>query len=237
MLKRYVFVFLSLGMTGLCHAQSDMPKEVSRIVDNYLKDSTAHFGPLSAQKSGYFSRDSVQIKDLRVERVLRHYKIKHIFLDAYPDTVPLSEIIEPSGIWTILITAHNKPLYEISLDETKEKPTLISMGGPVGGSYFGDMWEALIKTYPKSTGINPVFFSQSGWIFFGPEERFLYFKQKGPRKIYYIKTGRGGELSELLPGSMEELDDSKVLMEYWKKQGLNEVGLSPEEFKRRRERK
>ena len=69
----------------------------------------------------------------------------------------------------------------------------------------------------------------------GKEERFLYFRQKGPGKICYIKPGYSGDdLSALFSGSMENLDDSRVLMDYWKKRGINEVGISVEEMQRRR---
>ena len=233
MRKFIVFVFCVVGMVGLGYAQLFNPEtEVKRFLDNYTKDSTADRGPLYAKRAGWFN-DSVKIRDLKI-RTIEIYKFKHIFLDAYPDTVPLSELIQPSGHWFVLVMAHNKPLYQLLLRNLTGEPEFVGMSYLESGSRIRKMWELLLDTYPESSGINPVFFSRYGWIV-GFKECFLYFEQKGPRKIYYLRTGRSSDsLSELFPSSITTLDDSKKLVDYWKKQGINEVGLSREERERRR---
>jgi len=199
----------------------EMPKEVTRFLDNYFKDSTVQWGPLYAKKKDRFN-DSVKIKDLRM-RVLEVYVHKHIFLNDYPDTVSFSEFIEPSGSWLVLIMAHNKPLYQLELINTTGGPEFVGMAYLESGTKFREMWELLLKYYPASTGINPVLFAPYGGM--SSSRSFLYFKQLGSRKIYYRRSHYENDpLEELFPASIETLDDSKKLIEYWKKQGLNEIG-------------
>ena len=44
------------------------------------------------------------------------------------------------------------------LEYSKEKPMCIGSGSLTSGSTPRKMWEQLLKAYPESTGINPVFF-------------------------------------------------------------------------------
>jgi hypothetical protein len=202
----------------------NMPENVKRFLENYVNDSTARWGPKEALRSGDFAKESIQIEDLKVGRVLEIYQLKHIFLNDIPDTIPFSEIIEPTGYWFVLITAHDKPLYQLLLKNTEGELKFIGMNFLTPGFPVVYMWNQLLKTYPESTGINPVFFSRYGFAG-GSRERILYFEQKGPRKIYYATLKlKNDPLDILLPNSIETLNDSRKLIEYWKKQGLNEVG-------------
>jgi hypothetical protein len=221
-------VFFVIGVAVGGYTQK-VPIEVKSVLENYVKDSTTSFGLLYAKKRGRIS-DSVRIKDLRL-KAIEIYKIKHIFLSAYPDTVPFNEIIEPSGHWLILVMAHNKPLYELYLDNAKGKPIFVGVGSlPSDGGF---VWHPILETHPESTEISSVLFSQSGWFPIGPREFFIYFKQKGPRKIYYLSPNPLNDpLKKLFTGSIKTLDDSKMLIEYWKKQGLNEVGQRGDELER-----
>jgi hypothetical protein len=223
MRKFMAFVFLILGVASIGYAQREMPEEVKKFLENYFEDTTIDHSFLRAQRAG-FIREPVQIKDLRMI-TLEVYQLKHIFLDAYPDTVPFSEIIEPTGHWIALITANNKALYEVFLKNSEEGPRTIGMAPLTRGMPPEYMWEQLLKVNPESTGINPVFFSRYGHIL-GSRENILYFEQKGPRKIFYIRS-RGDDvaLRSRFTAPIETLDDSKKLIEYWKKQGLNEVGI------------
>jgi hypothetical protein len=232
-MRKFTFwILFVIGVAGSGYAQN-MPKKVKRFLDNYTNDSMGYMGPLHARERGRLG-DSVKIKDLKVEKVVEIYQFKHIFLNAYPDTVPFFEIIEPTGYWFVLITAHGKPLYELVLDNTQEEPVFIVMSSlPPGGGF---MWKPLLDSYTESMG-KPVYFSRFGFLF-GHREHFLYFKQKGPRKIFYIGNGVGGDpLRPLFSESINDLDDSKLLIEYWKKQGINEVGIGGDGLGRRRNKK
>jgi len=218
MRKFIVFVLFVVAIVSTGYGQG-IPKEIKMFVENHIKDSTTRYGVSRARRM----IPSIHAEDLSV-RILEMYKFKHVFLDVYPDTVDLSEIIKPSGYWRILVMAHNKPLYELYLDNSKGIPEFVGMASlPSNGS---PIWDPLLKDYPESAGINPVLFSRSG-IPFIPEESFFYFKQKGPRKIRYL--GRGRFVEPLL----KNIDDSRQLMGHWKKQGLNEVGISGYEYRRR----
>jgi hypothetical protein len=231
MKKLIFFAFLMIGVAGVGHTQ-EVPKEIERFLENYTKDSMVEGGPLYAKKSRFLS-DTVKIKDVRVGRVLQGYKFKHIFLDEYPDTVAFSEIIEPSGRWFVLITVRDKPAYELwlRLDKITGKTIYVGMAEI---SSDGNVWEALAKAYPASTGINPIYIP----MFNNPY--LLYFKQLGPRKLCYYSDGVKDErLAGLLPGSIGKLGDSRRYVEYLKMQGINEFGMGREriEEKRRQEGK
>ena len=202
----------------------ELPVEVRRFLENYTKDSTAQWGPIDARSAGRFSSESVRIKDLRVGRVIEIYQLRHTFLDKYPDTVPFSEIIESTKHWLVLITAYNQPLYELLLRNPGGKPEFFGMRSLPIGSRRREMWDLLLKGYPEATKINPIFFSRFGFTV-GSREAIFYFPQKGPRKIYFIGPRFDEDpLNTLLSNSINVLDDSKILIEYWKKLGLNEVG-------------
>jgi len=194
------------------------PVEIMDFLDDYVKDSTVNYlgGALAARNSGRLG-DSVKIKDLKVERILQMYRLKDVSLNDYPDTVSFSEIIQPVGYWYVLITAHNKPLYQLVLDNTKERPEFIMSSS----GYNKELWEPLLKYYPKQTEINPIFFARVNFLS-SFREGFLYFEQKGPRKVHYLKPGFVNDtLSVLFPNPITALDDSKKLIRYWKDKGLN----------------
>ncbi|MDR0306070.1 MAG: hypothetical protein LBI42_04440 [Chitinispirillales bacterium] len=217
MRKLIVFAFFAVGMVGGGYPQ-EIPKELMRLVENNVKDTdpNARYGFLRAKRAGFIkgSIDSIHIQDLRV-RVLQMYRFKHVFLEAYPDSVDFGKIIEPSGYWRVLVMAQRKPLYEVYLRDSLKVPVFAGMASlPSNGSH---IWDPLLKDYPESTRVNPVLFSKSGVPFFNRDDFFLYFKHKNSRKIRYLKDRFGDQ-------SLETLDDSKELIRYWKKQGLNEVG-------------
>ncbi|MDR0308223.1 MAG: hypothetical protein LBI42_15520 [Chitinispirillales bacterium] len=212
MRRLIVFAFLVVGVVGGSYAQFGVPKEVIRFAENYIKDSAAHSGE---NRSGMIRDSSIQIQDLRVGRALEIYDLKQdISLDTYPDTVPFSEIIESTYHWLVLIMAHGKPIYELVVDNSKKEPAFAARRS-IGN---GIMWNLLSEIYPESTGINPVFFSR--YRFYRSREAFLYFKQKGPRRIYYLGSGWKDDplgLGTIFTASMSSLDDSKKLLEYLKK--------------------
>jgi hypothetical protein len=245
MRKWITFAFLVVGVAGGGYAQlREMPKEVKEFLGNYIKDSTARRGPLEAKSRKYFA-DSIQIKDLRV-RAVEVYTIKHVSIDAYPDTVPLSEIISPSGWWRVLVMAHGKPLYELLMEYAGiGNPRYVQASYPnPGDSFNNEMWNSLLNAYPESTGINPVFvtvdLTDAFRGNFSTGNNFLYFRQKGPRQIHYLKTRfKDDTLKTLFSSSIENLDDSKKLVGFLKRRGLNKeairsdgrMGLKPEEVK------
>jgi len=221
-------VALMVGVVGYAQ-ERPMPIEVREFLDNYIKDSTADYGPIDAKNFGYLPRDLVQIRDLKL-RIVELYQFKHVYLNSYPDTVALSELIEPSGRWSVLVMAQNKPFYQVFLDNYQcEKTERAGMSDIGEDNMTANKWKALLEAYPgESTEIKAVFFSRLG-VTLNATECFLYFREKGPRKIFYIKPGRpNDELEKLFTGSIDNLDDSQKLMRYWKEQGINEVGIRDE---------
>ena len=226
-----IWACLVVGMAGAGDAR-EMPEEVRRFLENYLKDPNASWGFSRVKQRIGLCDSSVQLKDLSV-RALEIYRLKHGFLNTYPDTIPFSEIIEPTSRWLVVVMAHNKPLYKLNLDNIGEKPGITRASIPPRGSNFGcRIWDPLLKAYPESTGINPILFEEPGHR----GESVLYFQQNGPRKIHNVSVQF--ERSDnpihtmnpslmLFTGSIETLDDSKKLIRHWKSRGINEVGINP----------
>jgi len=240
MRKLMIFAFLLAAATGWGYAQlRETPEAVRAFLENYTNDSTERQYFLSTKGFGSIP-DSVQLKDLSV-RAIEAYYVKSDSIDMYPDTVPLSEIIRPMGLWLVLVMAHNKPLYQQFLGYNgMEQPRTIGGTFPSPGSDLKNpMWLSLLETYPQSTGINPVLvqIKDKNIIFnvgnnFAGGNNFLYFKQLGPRKIYYIKPEMpwlGDTLKTLFSGSIRTLDDSKKLVEFLKKRELNKKKVGSDE--------
>ena len=224
MRKLVILAIWVVGLAALGGEAQEVPGEVKAFLGSYVRDSTAKWGPLEYKKAGAIP-ESVQIKDLSF-RVLQVYSFKGVSLNEYPDTVALGDIIEPSASWHVLVIAHNKALYELTLYNKDGVPRIIRTAS--GSGFRGSRWDPLLKVYPESAGMNPVLVtSRAG---FGRTHDFLYFKKKGHRKIYFLKPAWDDDpLDSLLTASIETLDDSKKLIGYWKKRGINKIGFSANE--------
>jgi hypothetical protein len=216
-------------------AVGEMPKEVRAFLDNYLKDSTAKWGPAQFKGRDCFD-DSIQIKILNV-RAIEVYGIISP-LDAYPDSVPLRDIIKPSGHWNVVVMAHNKVLYTLTLINTDGKTKVRSAGLFTPSSCKDNILTRLSEAYPESAGINPVFVNVDYLSHrFEPDkgDQFFYFPQKGPRKIYFVGSGNTNAekaLRALFPGTLENLDDSQKLIRLLKKKAADKK-RKEEDFRRR----
>jgi hypothetical protein len=125
------------------------------------------------------------------------------------------------GQWRVLIMAHNKPLYQITVVNWDDGEIKFLMGA---STYDKDLWDPLLEAYPESTGINPILVTTDKTpLGFGDiGDWFLYFKQKGPRKVHYVKrewTPRNVELETMFSTSIKNLDDSRKFVRYKKRGG------------------
>lgn len=190
-----------------CHAQ-DVPAEIIEIINNYSKDSTAEYGFLFAKKWLHLS-SSAQLKDIKIGKPIQEFGVKYSALDTCSDTVSLNEIIEAKDSWHIPIMIGDQPAYELELRKKSGNWRFSKMSDlPTG-----NMWDQLRFAYPESSGIKPV-------LVVDGLSKYFYFKQKGPRKIYYIRSGYQNDSLEMVtPGSISALSDSKKLIQHWKKQG------------------
>jgi hypothetical protein len=115
--------------------------------------------------------------------------------------------------------AHDKPLYEMALLNTIRGLKVLNISG-----YDKNIWDPLLEAYPASTKINPVLVTTDPFPDLSDRgDNFLYFKQKGPRKVYYIRHEggmlRNVELENLFSGSIKTLDDSRKFVRYKKRGG------------------
>jgi len=207
MRKQISIILFLAGIASWCYAQK-APKEVMEIMKNYVKDSTAEDGFLSA-KQWLKNVESISAADIEVGEPIQEYRVKYNMLDSCSDTISFNELIEPRDYWIFPIRAKERYLYEVMVSKYNsvwhisgraELPT-------------DNMWEQFRLAYPESTGINPV-------LVIDGLSQYFYFKQKGPRKIFYIRPGFQNDSIEMVtPGSIQALDDSKKLIRHWKNQG------------------
>jgi hypothetical protein len=169
--------------------------------------------------------DSIQIKDLRLKVLQEHWFKRNISFNDYPDTVALSELIEPGFLWRVLVMAHGEPLYEFWLNSRTGKP-IIQQSNIVTRQH--PIWVSLLEAYPEPTEINPTLI-----VYSGPRRQyfFLYFKQLGPRKIHYSSRSEFNlTFDSLFTASIGTLDDSKILIRYLKEREISERTGGTEEF-------
>jgi len=200
-------IIVILNMTSGGYSQ-EVPAGIIELMENYTKDSTFKFG-LSYAKKWLHLNDSIQLKDLKIGRPVQEFRVKYPVLDTCSDTASFNKIIEAKDHWHMPVMVGDQALYELELTKTDGKWRFFSMGDlPTD-----NMWTQLQNAYPESSGINPVL------VVDGISE-FFYFKQKGIRKIYYIRPGyQNDSLERVLPGSINSLNDSKELIKHWKRQG------------------
>jgi hypothetical protein len=185
-----------------------VPKEVQSIIDDYVKDSTADCGFLFAKKWLHLD-NSIESNKIRTGIPIQEFGINYSFLDTCKDSISFGTIILPKDIWILPICYKDKVIYEVQISKYSGSWKMVGTSELATGN----VWEMLIKIYSDSSIIRPV-------LVVDGLNKFLYFPQKGKRKVYYIRPGwKNDTLATVLPGSLESLNDSKELVKYWKKIG------------------
>ena len=178
------------------------------IMKNYVIDSTAEDGFLSA-KHWLKNSESISAADIEVGQPIQEYRVKYNLLDTCADSIPFYELIEPKDYWIFPIRAKDRYLYEVNVSKFEGK-WHISGRAELPAI---NMWQQMRAAYPESTGINPM-------LVVDGISKYFYFKQKGHRRIYYIKPGyQNDSLEVVTASSMTTLADSKQLVKHWKKMG------------------
>lgn len=207
MRKRIIAILIMALIASWCNSQ-DVPAEITEILNGYLDNPTAEYGFLFAKKWLHLS-DSIQLTDVKVGRPIQEFTVKYPVLDTCSDTIPFYQIIKATNYWLVPVLIGDKPLYELELSKSTGKWQF----SKIRDLPSGNMWDQLSSVYSESTETNPV-------LVVDGLSKYFYFKQKGPRKIYYIRPGyKNDSLEMITPGSLRALDDSKKLIKHWKEQG------------------
>jgi hypothetical protein len=199
--KILLMLLLTAGMADWSHAQQ-VPKEVQKMIDGYTQDSTSHFGLKAAQRSLGVDR-SLQSTDIQVGQPVEVYNIRESALDTCGDDLPLRELLVPANTWTFAVKAHGKYIYDLDIAKRKDGTWFWVGAGELKPD---NWWQKLRKTYPDSSGINPILIDYEGF-------KYLYFPQKSTHNFFFIKYG-----NEQFPfawntsNSMDSLDDGKILV-------------------------
>jgi hypothetical protein len=203
----------------------EMPEAVQRFLDNYTIDSTARWGPLHFRGGiAALLPDSIRTEDLRLIVLQEHWFRRDISFNDYSDTVTLRELIEPGFLWRVLVMAHGEPIYELWLNSRTGKP-IIQQSNVASRRH--PIWGPLLRVYSELTDTNSALIITNPVLIIHDELSisypFFYFELLGPRKIYYT-DGRGlnTAFDSLFTRSIEDLDDSKILIRYLKEREINE---------------
>ncbi len=200
-------IFLAIS-THWCFAQNKVPKEVQDIIDNYTKDSTIEYGFAFAKKWLHLP-DSIEFKGINTGIPIQQHRVRYALLDSCKDSISFDKLIYPDDYWVIPISYNDKFIYEVYASKSTGIWRLSQMGDLPTDNH----WDKLHRVFPKSCGISPILVKDG-------LNKFLYFPHISKRKVYYIRPGwENDSLAILLNGSFENLDDSKKLVNYWKKKG------------------
>jgi hypothetical protein len=207
MRKQIAGILLLASMASWCYGQY-AAKEVMEIMKDYVSDSTAEDGFLSA-KHWLKNIESISAADIEVGQPIQEYRIKYNMLDTCADSIPFYKLLEPKDYWIFPIRTKDRYLYEVNVSKFEGKWHISGRAELPSDN----MWQQLRSAFPESTGINPM-------LVVDGLSKYLYFKQKGLRKIYYIKPGfQNDSLEMVTTSSMSALDDTKKLLRHWKKKG------------------
>jgi hypothetical protein len=180
-----------------------VPKEVKEMIDGYIQNLTA--------QSRLGILPSWQLPDIQVGIPIEEYYIQESLLDTCGNDLPIRELLIPANIWTFPVRAHDKYLYYVEIAKGKDGKWDWNGAGGLGGGGPENWWQKLRKSYPESTGINPILICDG--LF-----KYLYFPQKSPRNLFYIKYGNEQfDFARNSSNSMDSLDDSRILVPHLKK--------------------
>ncbi len=184
----------------------EMPPCVRDYVDNYVKDSTGEEGFLHIKGIYNDLMDtSIKSNEIEVDLPIKEYKFDYEKLDTCSDTVPVEDLIRPTGRWILPVKAHGKYIYEVYIRKTKDGCIWAGSGSLNYDLYWGD----LRKKYPSNSGDNPVLINKGN-------TRYLHFPKRDARNLYYLK--HGGPNVKTVTHDLSAMNDGRKIIATIKKE-------------------
>lgn len=197
-----------------------VPPEVQKMIDGYIKDSTADFGFIIAKRNLGIDQ-SLQLADIRVGRPIEVYHIRYSLLDTCGNDLPVRDFTNSSNIWIFPVQARGKFIYDIEIAKWKDgKWHWTASNGLSQESW----WSKLRKAYPESSTVQPILIRD------GVRE-YLHFPQKSAFNLFMIKHGNEQDTFSLhSSNSIDSLDDSRRFLSYqierWKQDKPNRDAIN-----------
>ncbi len=153
----------------------DVPECVREIVENYAKDYTSEMG--FPRLGNTFSNidKSIKMNEIEVEPPIKEYIIDYEILDTCSTSLPINELIRPTGRWVFPVKARNQYIYQVYIRYTKNG-CIYSESSSMHKDWF---WTSLRKQFSVKSGINPV-------LVINGQQMYLHFPHKGSRNLYYL---------------------------------------------------
>lgn len=170
--KIYLFILIAFSLVFPA-LKLEVPECVEEIVENYTRNDTWE---MSFSKISFSNIEkSIQLSEIEVEPPIKEYTIDYEKLDTCSVSIPIEDLIRPSGRWVFPVKARGSYIYEVYIKYTKNG-CRFSEAASMHHEWF---WTSLREQYPVSSGKSPVLI-KSG------TSRYLHFPHKGSRNLYYL---------------------------------------------------
>lgn len=177
-MHNFLLLILVLYSISFSKLKLDIPPCIQNYVNNYVADSTGENGFLYMKKVCWDYIDhSITSNEIEADRPIKEYVFDYEKIDTCPDTLPVEELIKPTGNWILPVKARGVYIYEIIIKKTKDSCIAIGNSTLNYDLYWGD----LRKKYPSSHGDNPVLINDL-------TSKYLHFPKRGPRNLYFLDS-------------------------------------------------
>jgi len=202
-----MLTFFIIGVASLCQAQK-VPKEVQKMIDLYTKDPTINFGFNDAKEWAFVLDQNIKFSDIEVGVPVGEYCFEYDSLEKYDDTVSIKSVIESTNVWYLPILAHGEFLYDVGIYNNNGISKMVEMG--TGISY---LWQD--KEIVKQSSL----WGYSILIKAG-SRKYIHFPQKDAHNLLDAKPFHDDSLG-LSPSQLKNaFNDSKKILSYHKKEGI-----------------
>jgi len=200
----------------------EIPECVKEIVANYAKNDTWE-GSFSKIKPIFSNIDpSITLNEIEVEPPLKEYIIDYEKLDTCSVSIPIEELLRPTGRWVFPVKARGSYIYEVYIRYTKAG----CIDGGAGSMHYELFWTSLRKQYPVSSGISPI-------LVINGTEQYLHFPHKGPRSLYYLDPANFSGATKTATHDLSKENDCREIIKAMKKRYHEGKPLREEAEKKR----
>lgn len=199
-----MLVFLMVAASYCCDRQ--LPKEIQKIVDNYVKDPNAQFGFNDAKQFIQFDA-SIKASDIEVGVPVHKYVLLLDSLEKCQGKVSIDKVILETKEWDMPIRVKNKYLYFVTINASEPEARLAGMTAG-----FIDKWQDMRSVWPESSCVDPLYISATPQV-------FLYFPSLGSKNnlFYFNPFAKHDSLSLITSRDYKSPDNNIKILQYVKK--------------------
>ena len=196
--------FISALVTVAADAQTKIPIEVQKVMNDYIHDSTTIFNFYS-EKLPLGLDPSLRLTDIQAGIPIEVYHLRNDVLDTCGNDIPVAKLIDPVEVWLLPIRVKGQYIYQIKIAKKDGKWLKVAMDQ----LRKNNLWQQFRAKYPESSGINPI-------LIYDGQEQYLFFPQKKRFNFFYIKYGNWKDdmLVRNTSNSIDSLDEDRKFIKY-----------------------